>query len=78
MEKSKNIINDSTASNIKIDYTNNTNTNTNTNLPSSNIENEALLLTRKAERKMNPGCCMDTLFTSKSKRYEDITKSIRN
>lgn len=73
MEKSKNIINDSTASNIKIDYTNTTNSNANSiiNQASSNIENEALLLKRKAEKKMNPGCCMDTLFSSKSKRYED-------
>jgi len=50
MEKSKNIINDSTASNIKIDYTNTINTKVDLviNQDNSNLENEALLLKRKA------------------------------
>jgi len=72
MEKDNNIINDititnsninSTKSNIKIED-NDINNNT-------NLDREAFLLTRKAENKLNPGCCLDTLFTSKSKRYED-------
>ena len=69
MEKSNHIINNSTASSFKIDYNNTENTNTNSiiNQPSSNVENEAFLLTKKAERKLNPGCCMDTLFSSKKK-----------
>jgi len=75
MEKSNNIINDSTASNLKIDYTNITNTNAYVNSiidqSNSNIENEALYLIRKAERKMNPECCMCTLFSSRTKRCKE-------
>ena len=75
MEKPKNIINDSTASNLKIDYISTINTNSYVNpiinQSNSNIENEALFLIRKAERKMNPDCCMCTLCSSRTKRCKE-------
>ena len=75
MEKSKNIINDSTSSNLKIEFTNTLNTNSyansNINQSNSNIEDEALFLIRKAERKLNPDCCMCTLFSSRTKRFKE-------
>ena len=75
MEKSNNIINNSTTSNLKIDITNTTNTNAYANSiidqSNSNIENEALYLIRKAERKMNPDCCICTLFSSRTKRCKE-------
>lgn len=69
-----NTINDSTASNIKTDINNTTKeiNQRGTEIQyNSNLENEAYMLTRRAENKLNPGCCLDALFSSKSKRYED-------
>lgn len=37
----------------------------------SNSDRQAFYLERKAERKLNPGCCLDTLFSSKTKRYNE-------
>ena len=34
-------------------------------------DREAFLLERKADNKLNPGCCLDIICTSKTKRYED-------
>ena len=31
----------------------------------------AYLLERRADNKLNPGCCLDSICTSKTKRYED-------
>ena len=39
------------------------------NTTSSN--REAYLFERKADNKLNPGCCLDSICTSKTKRYED-------
>ena len=64
MKKENNIINDN-------NNTTNSSINQNENDNNYNLENDAFTLKRKAENKLNPGCCMDTLFTSKSKRYED-------
>jgi len=74
MENPKNKINDSTVSNLKIDYTNTTNSNAYANsyiLTNSDMENEALFLIRKAERKKNLECCMCSLFSSRTKRYKE-------
>ena len=43
----------------------------NDNDNNTNIDRQAFYLERKAERQLNPGCCLDTLFTSKSKRYKE-------
>ena len=34
-------------------------------------DRDAYLLERKADNKLNPGCCLDSICTSKTKRYED-------
>lgn len=34
-------------------------------------DREAYFLERKADNKLNPGCCLDSICTSKTKRFED-------
>lgn len=41
------------------------------NNSNTNLDREAFLLTKKADNKLNPGCCLDTLCISKTKRYAD-------
>ena len=77
MEKENNIINNnSSISNIS-DYNNNNSIFSqakNDINDKSNLEKEALILTKKADNKLNPGCCLDTLCISKTKRYSDACK----
>ena len=83
MKNENNLINDTTISNNKtfedstITAKSFTQKTDNDNNEIKNIEKlyrEAFLLTRKAETKLNPGCCLDTICISKSKRYEEACK----
>ena len=85
MEKERNIINETTTtiSNSKTMEYNNISKSINEqtvadNNNNTNLDREAFLLTKKADNKLNPGCCFDTLFTSKKKRLEDGCRLYKN
>ena len=83
MEKEKNAINETkeTISNSKTMEYNISKTSidqTGFEANNTNLDREAFLLTKKADNKLNPGCCLDTLFSSKTKRLEDACKLYKN
>jgi tetratricopeptide (TPR) repeat protein len=73
MEKDSNTINNSVSS-ISKTLEHNNNSLLNQTKPDiktiEQLNREAYTLKKKADNKFNPGCCLDTLCTSKTKRYE--------
>lgn len=82
MEKNKINETNTTISNSKtMEYNNESKSNidqTGFETNNSNLDREAFLLEKKADNKLNPGCCLDTLFTSKTKRLEEACKLYKN
>ena len=75
MEKESNNTNNSVYSMSKTLDNNNNNSVINQLKPDiktiEQLSREAYTLKKKADNKFNPGCCLDTLCTSKTKRYEE-------
>ena len=83
MKKENNLINDTTISDNKTiegstiitkSFIQNPDNDNKDNKNITNLYREAFLLTRRAENKLNLGCCLDTICTSKSKRYTEACK----